>query len=118
MSKASACWFIKNGEKLIQCSKDDFDKAIAQGKSVKYRGYANKRRERIADKLEASRMNFLAKSDLQPKFRATLTNPTKVIEVQIIEVRDPDYWMRESKLQNYKPKPESKEQTSTTGKRE
>jgi hypothetical protein len=105
MSKASAYWFIRDGLKLRQCSKEDFDKAIADGKSVRYGGYANRKSERIADNLEASRMEFLGRPDLPPDFRAALTNPENVIGVQVIEVMDPDFWVRESKLPKYKLKP-------------
>jgi hypothetical protein len=104
MSKTSqslACWFIRDGAKLIQCSKNDFDKAIVEGKSVKYRGYANKKSERIADELEESRMAFLANPDLPPKFRAAITNPRNVVEVQVILVDDPEFWVRESKRPKY-----------------
>jgi hypothetical protein len=101
MPKTSPFWFIRDGEKLIQCRKDSFDKAIIEGKSVKYRGYANKKAERIADELEESRMALLAKSDLCPKFRAALTNPRNVVEVQIILVNDPDFWEKESKRPKY-----------------
>jgi len=104
MAKTSqnlACWFIREGTKLIQCSKGDFDKAILEGKSVKYRGYANKKSERVADELEESRMAFLSKTDLSPKFRAALINPRNVIEVQIISVDDPQFWQRESKRPKY-----------------
>lgn len=101
MPKTSAFWFIRDGEKLIQCNKDSFDKAIIEGKSVKYRGYANKRCEHIADKLEESRMAFLAKPDLTPKFREVITNPRNVVEVQVILVNDPDFWQRESKRPKY-----------------
>jgi hypothetical protein len=101
MPKTSPFWFIRYGEKLIQCSKDDFDKAIIDGKSVKYRGYANKRAERMADQLEESRMALLAKTDLSPKFRAVITNPKDVVEVQVIWVDDPDFWQRESKRPKY-----------------
>jgi len=58
MSKNLPYWFIREGEKLFQCSKADFDQAIRDGKSVKYRTYANKRAERIAEALEISRMNL------------------------------------------------------------
>jgi hypothetical protein len=105
MSKASAYWFIRDGLKLLQCSKKDFDKAIADGKSVKYGGYANRKSERIADNLEASRIEFLGKPDVSPKFRAALTNPEKVIDVQVIKVMDPDFWRRESKLPKYRLRP-------------
>jgi hypothetical protein len=104
MSKTSqslACWFIRDGAKLIQCSKEDFDKAIVEGKSVKYRGYANKKSERIAEELEESRMAFLANPDLPPKFRAAITNPRNVVEVQVILVDDPEFWVRESKRPKY-----------------
>ena len=104
MSKTSqslACWFIRDGAKLIQCSKNDFDKAIVEGKSVKYRGYANKKSERVADDLEESRMAFLGKPDLSPKFRSAITNPRNVVEVQIIMVDDPQFWLRESKRPKY-----------------
>ena len=101
MPKTSPFWFIRLGEKLIQCSKDDFDKAIIEGKSVKYRGYANKKAERIADQLEESRMALLAKTDLPLKFRAAITNPRNVVEVQVILVADPDFWQRESKRPKY-----------------
>ena len=104
MSKTSqtlACWFIRDSAKLVQCSKEGFDKAIVEGKSVKYRGYANKKAERIADELEESRMAFLSNPDLSPKFRAAITNPRNVVEVQIILVDDPQFWQRESKRPKY-----------------
>lgn len=101
MPKTSPFWFIRDGEKLIQCSKENFDKAIIEGKSVKYRGYANKKAEKMADQLEESRMVFLAKTDLSPKFRAVITNPRNVVEVQVILVADPDFWQRESKRPKY-----------------
>ena len=94
-------WFIKDSTKLIQCTKDIFDKAIVEGKSVKYKGYANKRIEKIADQLEASRMAFLAKPDLSVKFRAVLTKPSNVVQVQIIDVYDPEFWIKESKNPKY-----------------
>ena len=105
MSKASPFWFIRDGEKLIQCSKCDFDRAIVEGKSIKYRGYANKKCERIADELEESRMAFLSKPDLPPKFRSAITNPRNVVEVQVILVDDPQFWVRESKRPKYKISP-------------
>ena len=80
MPKTSQYWFIRDGAKLIQCSKEDFDKVIVEGKSVKYRGYANKKSERIAEELEESRMAFLKNPDLPPKFRAAITNPINVVE--------------------------------------
>ena len=100
-SQTLACWFIRDGAKLVQCSKEDFDKAIVEGKSVKYRGYANKKSERIAEELEESRMAFLRNPDLPPKFRAAITNPRNVVEVQIISVDDPQFWQRESKRPKY-----------------
>jgi hypothetical protein len=101
MPKTSPFWFIRDGDRLIQCSKVNFDKAIIEGKSIKYRGYANKRAERMADQLEDSRMAFLGKPDLSPKFRAAITNPRNVVEVQVILVADPDFWQRESKRPKY-----------------
>ena len=101
MSKTSPFWFIRDGTKLIQCRKEDFDKAIVEGKSVKYRGYANKKAERIADQLEESRMAFLSNTDLSPKFRAAITSPRNVVEVQVILVDDPQFWLRESKRPKY-----------------
>ena len=101
MSKTSSFWFIRDGEKLIQCSKDDFDRAIVEGKSIKYRGYANKKCERIADELEESRMAFLSNPNLLPKFRAAITNPRNVVEVQVILVDDPQFWLKESKRPKY-----------------
>ena len=100
-SPTSPHWFIRDGAKLIQCCKEDFDKAIVEGKSVKYRGYANKKSERVADDLEESRMAFLGKPDLSPKFRSAITNPRNVVEVQIIMVDDPRFWLRESKRPKY-----------------
>ena len=101
-SPTSPHWFIRDGTKLIQCSKEDFDKAIVEGKSVKYRGYANKKSERIAEELEESRMAFLRKPNLSPKFRAAITNPRNVVEIQIIMVDDPQFWLRESKRPKYR----------------
>lgn len=94
-------WFIRDGNKLIQCTKEAFDKAIIEGKSIKYKGYANKRAEKIADQLEASRIALLSKQDLPTKFRAVLINPIIVVQVQIIEVDDPDFWIRESRNPKY-----------------
>ena len=101
MSKASPFWFIRDGAKLIQCSKDDFDKAIVEGKSIKYRGYANKKSERISEESEKSRMEFLSKPDLSPKFHDIITNPRNVVEVQVILVDDPEFWVKESKRPKY-----------------
>jgi hypothetical protein len=95
------CWFIREGEKLIQTTKEGFDKAILEGKSVKYRGYPNKKAENIAEKLELSRMALLANPDLSPKFRAAITNPCNVCEVQIIQVDDPLFWSKEAKRPKY-----------------
>jgi hypothetical protein len=104
MPEIAPFWFIRDGEKLIQCSKIDFDKAIISGRSVKYRGYANKKCERIAEQLEASRMEFLSKPDLSPKFRAAITDPRNVVEVEIIMVDDPEFWHREAKRVKYQTK--------------
>jgi hypothetical protein len=101
MSKTSPFWFIRDGTKLIQCRKEDFDKAIVEGKSVKYRGYANKKSERAADELEESRMAFLSNPDLPTKFREAITNPRNVVEAQVILVDDPQFWLRESKRPKY-----------------
>ena len=101
MPKISPYWFIRDGAKLIQCTKEAFDKAITEGKSVKYHGYANKKSERIAEKLEESRKAFLDDTDLSPKFRAAITNPMNVVEVQVIEVDDPHFWIKESKRPKY-----------------
>jgi hypothetical protein len=101
MPKTSGFWFIRDGDKLIQCSKDSFDKAIVEGKSVKYSGYANKKCERIAEKLEESRMAFLADPSLPSKFRAVITDPRNVCEVHIIWVDDPEFWVKESKRPKY-----------------
>jgi hypothetical protein len=102
MSKISPYWFIRDGAKLIHCNKEAFDKAIVEGKSVKYRGYANKKCERIAEELEKSRMAFLADPDLSPKFRSVITNPRNVCEVQVILVDDPQFWHKEAKRPKYK----------------
>lgn len=102
MSKACAYWFIRDGDKLLQCSKADFDKAVVEGKSVKYGGYADKKSENIAEALEASRMGFLRKPDLAPKFRAVITNPRNVVEVQVVALIDPQFWVRESKRPKYR----------------
>jgi hypothetical protein len=95
------CWFTRDGEKLIQTTKEGFDKAIVEGKSVKYRGYANKKAENIAEQLEKSRMTFLTNSDLSPKFRTAITNPSNVCEVQIIRADDPLFWTKEAKRPKY-----------------
>jgi len=100
-SPTSPYWYIRDGAKLTPCSKKDFDKAVFEGKSVKYNGYANKKSERIADELEESRMAFLRNSDLPPKFRTVITNPRNVVEVQVIRVDDSQFWVRESKRPKY-----------------
>ena len=94
-------WFIRDGNKIVQCTKEAFDKAITEGKSIKYNGYPNKQTEKIAEALEASRMLLLSKPELPTKFRAVLTNPANVAQIQIIEVDDPEFWTRESKNQKY-----------------
>ena len=101
MSKTCAYWFIREGGKLIQCSKEEFDNAIRGGKSIKYRLYANRRCERIAEKLEQTRMAFLTQSDLPSKFRLALTDPVLVIDAEIINPIDPDFWLKESKKVKY-----------------
>jgi len=102
MPTITAFWFIREGEKLIQCDKAAFDKAITEGKSVKYRGYPNKKSERIAETLEASRMAFLSDPNCPTKFRVAITNPANICEVQIIQADDPDFWARESKRPKYR----------------
>ncbi len=94
-------WFIRDDGKLIQCNKAAFDKAITEGRSVKYNGYPNKRTEKVAEALEASRMLLLSKSDLPPKLRAVLTNPANVIQAEVIDVDDPEFWIKESKNPKY-----------------
>ena len=101
MPNTAPFWFIRDGSKLIQCNKEAFDKAIVEGKSVKYHGYANKKAERIAEELESSRMAFLADPTISPKFRAAITNPRNVCEVQVIQVDDPQFWVKESKRPKY-----------------
>ena len=101
MSGTCSYWFVRDGDKLRQVTKEAFDKAITEGKSVKYQFYQNKKAEWIAEELEKSRMDFLAKLDLSPKFRAVLTNPANVVEVQIIQVDDPQFWLKESKKPKY-----------------
>jgi hypothetical protein len=94
-------WFIREGSNLKPVSKTEFDKAILEGKSIRYRGYADKKTERIAEKLETSRMEFLAKADLPPKFRTAITNPSNVVEVEIIWADDPDFWLKEFQRPKY-----------------
>jgi hypothetical protein len=47
-------------------------------------------------------MAFLSKPDLSPKFRAALTNPVNVVDVEIIDVCDSVFWEKESKLEKYR----------------
>ena len=101
MARTLPFWFIRDGARLIQCSKEDFDKAIVEGKSVIYRGYADKKAERIAEQLEESRMALLAKPELPTKFRAVITCPRNVVEVQVIRVDDEQFWIKESKRPKY-----------------
>ncbi|MDR0797625.1 MAG: hypothetical protein LBE70_02750 [Nitrososphaerota archaeon] len=101
MSKNLPYWFIREEDKLIQCSKSDFDRAIQEGKSIKYRTYINKRVEYIAEVLEESRMALLNNPHIPTKFRQVLTNPVKVVQVQIIDVNDPEFWNKESRHPKY-----------------
>jgi hypothetical protein len=101
MSKNAPFFFIREGVKLIQCNKNDFDKAVREGKSIWYRGYANKSAEKIAAQLEISRMKILAMPDLPPKLREVLLDPVNVVEVEIIRVDDPLFWEKEAKLPKY-----------------
>jgi hypothetical protein len=101
MSGTCSYWFVRDGDKLRQVTKEAFDKAITEGKSVKYQFYQNKKAEWIAEELEKSRMGFLAKLNISTKFRAVLTNPANVVEVQIIQVDDPQFWIKESKKSKY-----------------
>ncbi|MCW3984726.1 MAG: hypothetical protein NWE96_12175 [Candidatus Bathyarchaeota archaeon] len=94
-------WFIRDGRKFIQCTKEAFDQAIKEGKSVRYNGYPNRRVEKIAEALEASRMLLLSKPDLSPRLRAVLTNPANVVQIQVIDVDDPEFWIKESKNPKY-----------------
>ncbi len=94
-------WFIREGAKLIECTKTEFDKAITEGKSIKYNGYPNRKVERVAEQLEASRMTLLGREELSAKFRAKLLNPQIVVQVQVIDVCDPFFWEQESKLFKY-----------------
>jgi hypothetical protein len=102
MSKNLPYWFIRQEDKFIQCSKKDFDQAIRDGKSIKYRTYANKRMEHIAELLETSRMAFLNNPQTPTKFRQVLTNPINVVQVQIIDVNDPEFWNKEARHPKYK----------------
>ena len=100
-SRVSAFWFYREGDKLIQCSKDVFDYAIRQGRSIWYGGYVNRKMEKVAEKLERSRMNFLSREDLPFKFRQIITDPAFVIEVEIIRVDDPLFWEKEYQKLKY-----------------
>lgn len=102
MPKTHPFWFIREGDKLIQVTKEAFDQAVREGKSVKYGGgYQSKKCERIAEQLEASRMALLTKPDLPTKFRAAITNPRNVIEIQVIAADDPQFWEKEAKQPKY-----------------
>jgi hypothetical protein len=94
-------WFIREDNKLIRSTKEAFDTAIMEGKSIKYNGYPNKRTEKIAEALEASRMLLLSKPDLPTKFRAVITNPSNVVQVEIIDADDPEFWVKESRNPKY-----------------
>ena len=94
-------WFIRDGEKLIQCNKDAFDKAVKEGKSVKYNWYPNMRMEKIAEALEASRMLLLSQPDLPTRFRAILLDPANVVAIEVIDVNDAEFWVHESKNPKY-----------------
>ena len=100
-SPITAFWFIREGDRLIPVTKDAFDRAITEGKSIKYKGYPNKKTERIAEQLETSRVAFLDKPNLPPKFRAALVDPSLVIEAEVITVDDPLFWEKESKRPKY-----------------
>ncbi len=100
-SPISTFWFIREGNRLLQVSKSDFDKAITDGKSIKYNGYPNKKTEKIAEQLETTRMGMLSQPELPTKLRVALKNPQLVIQVEIIEANDPLFWEKESKLPKY-----------------
>jgi hypothetical protein len=94
-------WFIREGDKFIQCSKAAFDKAITEGKSIRYNGYPDKRTEKNAESLEASRMLLLSNPNLPSRLRKIMTDPANVIQVEVIEVEDPEFWIKESKDPRY-----------------
>lgn len=94
-------WFIREGDKFIQCNKAAFDKAITEGKSIRYNGYPDKRTEKTAESLEASRMLLLSNPNLPSRLRKIMTNPANVIQVEVIEVEDPEFWIKESKDPRY-----------------
>ena len=100
-SPITTFWFIQDGQRSIQTSKEGFDKAIKEGKSVRYNGYASRKIERIGEALEKSRIAFLNNPDTPAKFRAVLMDPRNVVEVQVINVDDPEFWIKESKLPKY-----------------
>ena len=102
MSKTSPHWFIRDGDKLIQCSKEDFDKAIIEGKSVKYRSYANKKSGRIADDLEASRMELLKNPNISPKIPRSHNKPEACHRSPDHNGHGPQFWVTESKLPKYR----------------
>jgi hypothetical protein len=95
-------WFIREGEKSIQCSKAEFDQAIKDGKSIRYNGYPDKRTEKIAEALEASRMLLLSNPNLPARLRKIMTDPANVVQVEVIDVNEPEFWIKESKDPKYK----------------
>jgi hypothetical protein len=78
-----------------------FDKAITEGKSIRYNGYPDKRTEKNAESLEASRMLLLSNPNLPSRLRKIMTDPANVIQVEVIEVEDPEFWIKESKDPRY-----------------
>lgn len=94
-------WFIREGDKSIQCNKAEFDKAITEGKSIRYNGYPDKRTEKIAEALEASRMLLLSNPKLPTRLRKIMTDPANVVQVEVINVDDPEFWVKESKNPKY-----------------
>jgi hypothetical protein len=94
-------WFIREGDISKQCTKAQFDQAIKEGKSIRYNGYPDKQIEKIAESLEASRMLLLSQPDLPTRFRDVLTNPANVIQIEVIDADDPEFWMKESKNPKY-----------------
>jgi hypothetical protein len=95
-------WLIREGDKSIRCSKAEFDQAIKDGKSIRYNGYPDKRTEKIAEALEASRMLLLSSPKLPDRLRKIMTNPANVVQVEIINVDEPEFWVKESKDPKYK----------------
>jgi hypothetical protein len=94
-------WFIREGDKLIQCSKPEFDKAITEGKSIHYNGYPNRQTEKIAEALEASRILLLSNPKLPTRLRKIMTDPANVVQIEIIDADDPQFWIKESKNPKY-----------------